>query len=381
MKLTISLCALALFASSTASLAIEPEQKCQASKLMSAGKYDFCRLKAESAAAKTGGAADYSKCDAALSLKWSKAETTAGTGVCPSEGDESALKAFMTQHTDDVAAALAGGSLPDCPGDLAACSSDLAAATACGNGSVEGSEDCDFGDLAGDSCVTLGFAGGMLACGSGCAFDTSSCYAARFVDNGDGTITDNETSLMWEKKAAMDDSINLANLHDADNTYPWSGTCSVNTSKYCQPVAAASTACTANAEGGATGCEECSGGDGTCSATETVWTQAVALNAASFAGHTDWRVPTRAELQGILDYGDDFIAVPAPFWTASCFLDECTDLDDPNCSCPLIVNGSWSASAVAPSLEDAWALSEGVGEMAFVVRTFLLQVRAVRGGS
>ena len=36
-----------------------------------------------------------------------------------------------------------------------------------------------------------------------------------FTDNGDGTITDNTTGLMWEKK---DD---FGGLHDQDNTYTW----------------------------------------------------------------------------------------------------------------------------------------------------------------
>jgi hypothetical protein len=61
----------------------------------------------------------------------------------------------------------------------------------CGNGKVEGDEECDVGTLNGKTCVTEGFAGGTLACGTGCGFDTSGCYADRFVDNFDGTITDN----------------------------------------------------------------------------------------------------------------------------------------------------------------------------------------------
>ena len=36
-----------------------------------------------------------------------------------------------------------------------------------------------------------------------------------YTDNGDGTITDNNTKLMWEKKS--DDG----GLHDKDNTYVW----------------------------------------------------------------------------------------------------------------------------------------------------------------
>ena len=109
----------------TGAAALTPGEKCEADKLKTAGKYDFCRLKADAKAVKTGNAPDYSKCDDKYGLKWGSAESKAGTGVCPSEGDETTVQAFITQHTDDVAAALAGGALADCPGDLATCSGDL----------------------------------------------------------------------------------------------------------------------------------------------------------------------------------------------------------------------------------------------------------------
>jgi len=105
--------------------AVTPAERCQASKLKTAGKYGFCRLKAESKSVKTGDPANYAKCDEKFSFKWGLAESSAGMGVCPSEGDEAALQAFITQHAGDVAAALAGGPLPDCPADLAACNGDL----------------------------------------------------------------------------------------------------------------------------------------------------------------------------------------------------------------------------------------------------------------
>ena len=41
--------------------------------------------------------------------------------------------------------------------------------------------------------------------------------ALRFQDNGDGTITDLNTQLMWEKKSSRDGS-----LHDAFLTFAWS---------------------------------------------------------------------------------------------------------------------------------------------------------------
>jgi hypothetical protein len=45
-----------------------------------------------------------------------------------------------------------------------------------------------------------GFLAGDLACDGSCALDSSGCTNVQFVDNGNGTITDNETGLMWEKK-------------------------------------------------------------------------------------------------------------------------------------------------------------------------------------
>lgn len=41
-------------------------------------------------------------------------------------------------------------------------------------------------------------------------------FPARFIDHGDGTVTDTRTGLMWEQKT--DDSA----IHDKDNLYTWS---------------------------------------------------------------------------------------------------------------------------------------------------------------
>ena len=45
---------------------------------------------------------------------------------------------------------------------------------------------------------------------------TAPCSGTRFVDNGDGTVTDNLTALVWEKKT------NDSSVHDEGNTYTWS---------------------------------------------------------------------------------------------------------------------------------------------------------------
>ena len=45
----------------------------------------------------------------------------------------------------------------------------------CGNGVVEGGEQCEAGVPLGDTCVSLGFSGGTLACDGSCQYDTSGC--------------------------------------------------------------------------------------------------------------------------------------------------------------------------------------------------------------
>ena len=45
----------------------------------------------------------------------------------------------------------------------------------CGNGKIDGYEQCDGSNLNGHTCKTHGFGGGELACTSACRFDTSAC--------------------------------------------------------------------------------------------------------------------------------------------------------------------------------------------------------------
>lgn len=54
---------------------------------------------------------------------------------------------------------------------------------ACGNGLVDGTDQCDGFDLDGQSCVSLGFDGGQLDCTAGCLYDTSNCSGGTPVCN------------------------------------------------------------------------------------------------------------------------------------------------------------------------------------------------------
>ena len=136
-----------------------------------------------------------------------------------------------------------------------------------------------------------------------------------FSDPGDGTVHDTCTGLQWEKKQGARGVQNPSDLHNLNNVYPWAGTCMRNTGAFCQPDAASAATCAAMADGTTTqppdGCNECPGGNydpttnpagtGPCTVVgsggqpaRTIWLWLNEVNAANFAGHNDWRIPSQA---------------------------------------------------------------------------------------
>ncbi len=149
-----------------------------------------------------------------------------------------------------------------------------------------------------------------------------------YADNGNGTVTDLNTGLVWEK--VSDDGT----VHDKDNTYTW-----------------------ANAFTG----------------------HVATLNATSFAGHTDWRLPNVRELQSIVNYQSSNPMVSSAFKT-NC----APGCPATGCSCTASGN-YWSSTSSVSSPSRAWFVSFRYGNVdAFSSsgsKSVAAFVRAVRGGS
>jgi len=154
---------------------------------------------------------------------------------------------------------------------------------------------------------------------------------ARFVDNGNGTITDTKTGLQWEKKS--DDG----SIHDQDNTYSWSSTGTA--------------------------------ADGT-AFTEFLTT----MNQTNFAGHNDWRLPSVTELESLLEFGHPAPLV-APAFNTACDTG-CTVL---TCSCT-ILDYYWTSTTVE-TLTDVLNVDFNWGLVNLYEKTLsgFFYVRAVRG--
>lgn len=126
------------------------------------------------------------------------------------------------------------------------------------------------------STATKCAAGELLLVDGSCA-DISGLIppTERFVDNGDGTITDNATGLMWEKKDSDDGVQDFSNPHDVDNLYSWTSTADSNLTN----------------------------GDGTAFTDFLSRLNQEATDnpdSTCFAAHCDWRIPRLAELRSIL---------------------------------------------------------------------------------
>jgi hypothetical protein len=168
-------------------------------------------------------------------------------------------------------------------------------------------------------------AGAAISCaGTGQDGETQAGATLSYTDNGDGTITDNNTGLTWEKKS-LDGTI-----HDENTIYTWTDAVAVHVS---------------------------------------------GLNALAFGGHSDWRLPNVRELQSILNYESFGPAVSAVFHTgcvAGCAISAC--------SCTASSN-YWSSTSFSPDPAFAWFVDFSGATVNRDGKLQANRVRAVRGGS
>lgn len=135
----------------------------------------------------------------------------------------------------------------------------------CGNGVLDESEDCEGGNLDDQSCESLGFDFGVLACTSSCLFDTSGC--GRFEncengidDDGDGLVDCEDPDCSKETHCPV---CGNALLQDGE-------TCEVGFLPTCSDLGfdGGTSACDSSCSLDATGCRFFECGDGIVDGTE-----------------------------------------------------------------------------------------------------------------
>jgi hypothetical protein len=191
------------------------------------------------------------------------------------------------------------------------------------------------GDLNGDFSVTVD----ELITAVRSSLDQCAFSGPRFFDNRDGTVRDQKTGLMWEKKSAFDGDPNPSDPHDADNLYAWSHTGSA-------PDGTLFTEFLFGLNGGTSADGLATGG--------------------CFAGHCDWRLPTIEETAGVLEELGTCVGAVGP----------CTD---PTLG-PTQADGYWSATTFDRLATKAWFVDFSSGRLAERGKDLPFFARAVRSG-
>jgi hypothetical protein len=193
------------------------------------------------------------------------------------------------------------------------------------------------------------------------SYTGSTCVGARFTDNGDGTVRDNLTALVWEKKTGtvfgngVDCSTTTCvDSHAVNNLYQWC----------------------LDANHDAT-CDNAGGGPADGNAFTDFLAELNDSVSACFAGQCDWRLPTLTELQTIL-------------LNRECTPSGCSCDPPPSNPCidptlgptqnALAANGYWSATSWVVNASNAWNAPFDNSQVYTQAKTSPAFVRAARGG-
>jgi hypothetical protein len=168
------------------------------------------------------------------------------------------------------------------------------------------------------------------------AYGAGQPHAGRFVDNGDGTVTDNATGLTWQKAPA---DTNWNGAADGGDVLAWQAALG-----FCESLI--------TTKGG--------------SVSRWASDEDLVLGAIqpSDVLHDDWRLPNIRELMSIVDYGRADPAIDTAFFTGW-------------------PSSTWTSTSHAVTADNAWHVSaeSGTGGTVMNMRKIApLAVRAVRGG-
>lgn len=150
-----------------------------------------------------------------------------------------------------------------------------------------------------------------------------------YTDNGDGTLTDNNTGLVWEKKG------NDGSIHDFLTRYSWDQAFSVHVAT---------------------------------------------LNAIRFAGHGDWRLPNVRELQTIVNFASSSPAVSEAFNTPHCVDGSGVSITELTGNCTPRQGFYFSSTSRVNGTDSAWSVEVESGYSVPIGKSLPWFVRAVRCG-
>jgi hypothetical protein len=145
---------------------------------------------------------------------------------------------------------------------------------------------------------------------------TATAPNSRYTDNGDSTVTDSQTGLMWKQCSEGQGTTTTACDTGSTATYTWQGALQ----------------------------------------------QAQTINGTGFAGYADWRLPNRNELASLIE--------------RSCYSPSINITVFPNTA----ASDYWSASPDASYSNSAWLVHFFSGHVRYYGKVNASNVRLVRGG-